>query len=264
MKNKFKILLSVLLALIMFVGTIPTIFALETDAQMNDIIATIEDTDETDDSEDNPIVEPEPEPDPEPDPEPEPEPELEPKPDPKPDDVMGEIYLCYIPGSGFSVGHMWIYVLNTSDEYLRIGLYDVPPGEGLSVATYGFSRYDGIGVYYNLETRRNNNYCGEGYLRLKDTLTRKEAEKVTSTILTANYWDPVFNCTTFACRVWNRASSIPMVPMVIPEFTMLTMLIWGADDSDKMQYQPPENCYKQRGTGRKAYLEPCCQKTLDA
>jgi hypothetical protein len=45
---------------------------------------------------------------------------------------------------------------------------------------------------------------------------------------------------------------------------MLFMLAWGADDSDKNMYQPPENCYKQRGTGQWAYLEPCCQKTLDA
>lgn len=267
MTNKIKMFISLALAVLIFIGAVPAVAAEELIAEVKEtVIESVQDFSEETIPEDSAVEETDPNqnPDPEPEPDPEPDPEPEPKPDPKPDDVMGEIWLCSINGSGLSVGHMWVYILNTSDEYLRIGLYDVPPGEGISVATFGVTRYDGIGVYYNLETRRNENYCGESYMRLKDTLTRREAEKVTSSILTANYWDPFFNCTTFACRIWNRGSNIPMIPMVLPVLTRLQMHMWGANDSDKMMYQPPENCYKQRGSGSLAYLEHCCKKTLDA
>ena len=300
MSNRIKAFISIALAVLVFVGTVPAAVAEEGYLAENEISTETDvdnsgevnpenpdvdpdvdpdkpnvdpddpnvEPDDPDVDPDNPNVDPNPEPDPDPNPDPnpdpEPEPEPDPKPDPKPTDVVGEIWLCSINGSGLAVGHMWVYILNTSDEYLKIGLYDVPPGEGISVGTYGFTRYDGMGVYYNLEARRNDNYCGESYMRLKDPLTRKEAENVTNSILSANYWDPIFNCTTFACRIWNRASGTPMIPMVLPGLTRLQMLIWGADDSDKMMFQPPENCYKQRGTGGRAYMEHCCQKTLDA
>lgn len=294
MSNRIKAFISIALAVLVFVGTVPAAVAEEGYLAENEISTETDvdnsgevnpenpdvdpdkpnvdpddpnvEPDDPDVNPDNPNVDPNPEPDPNPNPnpDPEPEPEPDPKPDPKPTDVVGEIWLCSINGSGLAVGHMWVYISNTSDEYLKIGLYDVPPGEGISVGTYGFTRYDGMGVYYNLEARRNENYCGESYMRLKDPLTRKEAESVTNSILTANYWDPIFNCTTFACRIWNRASGTPMIPMVLPGLTRLQMLIWGADDSDKMMFQPPENCYKQRGTGGRAYMEHCCQKTLDA
>ncbi len=249
MKNVKK-LLSVILALVMIFSTIPTVFAQEADVPTDNFVANENDGNSTDTPADAPTADSES------------DPEL--KPDPKPDDIVGEIYLCILKGEGLRVGHMWVYIVNTSDDYLKIGLYNAAPGEGVSLATFGFTRYDGIGVYYNMEALRDDKYCGDGYIYLKDSLTREEAQKVTANILTANYWDPIFNCTTFACRIWNIGADITIIPMVLPNITRLQLLIYGGSNEDKMNHQPPENCYKHRGTGSGSYLEPCSQKSLDA
>lgn len=247
--KRIKKLLSFFLAVIMIMSSIPAVIAQEADVPSDDVI-TNENAGDSENPGDNPATEPEPGP--------------EPEADPRPDDIVGEIYLCTLKGKGLKVGHMWVYIVNTSDDYLKIGLYDAKPGEGVSLATFGFTRYDGIGVYYNMEALKDEKYCGEGYLYLKDSLTREEAEKITANILTANYWDPIFNCTTFACRIWNIGSGVTIIPMVLPNITRLQLLIYGGSDEDKMNHQPPENCYKHRGTGSRSYLEPCSQKSLDA
>lgn len=53
-------------------------------------------------------------------------------------------------------GHTYIYVKNLTDKPLRVGLYDVPAGEGVSIGSLSVSVSDGWGLYYNLEAHREN------------------------------------------------------------------------------------------------------------
>lgn len=151
MSNRIKAFISIALAVLVFVGTVPAAVAEEGYLAENEISTETDvdnsgevnpenpdvdpdkpdvdpddpnvEPDDPDVNPDNPNVDPNPEPDPDPnpnpDPDPEPEPEPDPKPDPKPTDVVGEIWLCSINGSGLAVGHMWVYILNTSDDILK-------------------------------------------------------------------------------------------------------------------------------------------------
>lgn len=186
------------------------------------------------------------------------------KPPEKDDHVIGKIYICSRWSSVTTTGHIWVYILNTSEETLKVGLYDLVPGEGVSLATFGFTRSDGFGVYYNMEAYRNDKYCDESCISLEDDLTREELDSITEKLLIANYWDPIYNCVFFACSIWNRGGNRFIVPFPYPPVARLQIMMWGNNEVCEMEYQPPENSYKQRGFGDGAYLENVCQKSLDA
>ena len=179
------------------------------------------------------------------------------------DDVVGKIYLCSRWSSITTTGHLWIYIYNTSDETLRVGLYDLAPEEGVSLATFGFTRSDGFGIYYNMETYRNDKYCDESCISLSDDLTRAELEAITAKLLVSNNWNPIINCVYFACKIWNLASDTRMVPFFYPPVVRLQIMSAGGKEKCEMQYQPPEKSFKQRGKGENSYLENVSQKSLD-
>ena len=180
------------------------------------------------------------------------------------DTVVGKIYLCSRWSSITTTGHLWVYIYNTSGETLRVGLYDLAPNEGVSLATFGFTRSDGFGIYYNMEAYRNDKYCDSSCISISDDLTKKELDAVTAKLLVSNKWNPIINCVYFACSIWNITSDTRMVPFFYPPVVRLQISAAGERETCQMNYQPPEKSFKQRGNGDKAYLENVSQASLDA
>lgn len=179
-------------------------------------------------------------------------------------DIIGTIYLCSRWSSVTTTGHLWVYIHNTSDSPITVGLLEVAPGEGVSLATFGFTRSDGFGIYYNMETYRNDKYCDDSCISLSDDLTRGELEKITSKLLVSNQWNPIVNCVFFACSIWNMAGDKYILPCTYPPVTRLFIKMAGGEEVCQMVYQPPENTFKQRGFGKDSYLDSLSQKSLDA
>lgn len=179
-------------------------------------------------------------------------------------DVVGTIALCSRWSGITTTGHIWVYIENTTEETLRVGLYDLPAGEGLSLATFGFTRSDGFGIYYNMETFRNDKYCDDSCICITDDLTRAELDKVTAKLLISNQWNPIINCVFFACSIWNTAGDKTVIPFFYPPVARLQIALSSDSEPCVMKYQPPENAYKQRGNGGRAYLENVSQKSLEA
>ena len=123
---------------------------------------------------------------------------------------------------------------------------------------------DGMGIYYNMETYRNDKYCDDSCISVSDELTRDELEKVTEKLLISNHWNPIYNCVFFACSIWNTAGDTFILPFFYPPVTRLMISIAGDGEKCEMVHQPGENSFKQRGFGSNSYLENVCQKSLDA
>lgn len=178
------------------------------------------------------------------------------------DDVIGKIYLCSRWSSVTTTGHLWVYIFNSSDEPITVGLVEVAPNDGISMATFGFTRSDGFGIYYNMETYRNDKYCDDSCFALSDELTRGELEKVSKKLLNSNQWNPFINCVFFACSIWNAAADTFIMPCTYPPITRLFMKLTGETEKCEMVHQPPENTFKQRGIGKNSYLDPLSEKSL--
>ena len=118
------------------------------------------------------------------------------------------------------------------------------------------TKFKVLNYQFSLEQERNPIESIKTRLKSFDSITEK--------LLIANYWDPIYNCVFFACSIWNRGGNRFIVPFPYPPVARLQIMMWGNNEVCEMEYQPPENSYKQRGFGNGAYLENVCQKSLDA
>lgn len=169
---------------------------------------------------------------------------------------VAEISVC-TKASGFpAFFHTFIYIHNISSETLRVGVYDLPPGEGVSVGTWALAVFDGWGVYYNVEAYASRNRDKYDYFTLTKTLDKNEFEKVSEEICRFNWWDPIFNCTVFVYRVWNAAGGKWMLPLPLPWITEIQMALYGGRIGNLEMFAPDESrVYRQRGWGEDARLE---------
>lgn len=162
------------------------------------------------------------------------------------------------------VGHVWLYIENLTDKPIDVGLLTVQPNEGVSVGLLSFSRADGWGIYYNIETYCCNNISADGCTWLTEELDLSELESVSKQIGSyTNYWDPFFNCVFFAFKIWNTVSDKTLIPLVFPILGTAQMRIKGAESGNVEMFCPnADNVFRQRGTGKNARLEPVSEKSL--
>lgn len=164
-------------------------------------------------------------------------------------------------------GHTWIYVENLSDRVQRVGLYDLPVGQGVSIGSFSFSVADGWGVYYNIEAFRENrdNNSSNHWTKTKE-LTQSELDSLSNNIANyVNYWDFYFNCAFFAFSIWNSASGDFLIPLVIPAISQLEVILAGGKKGVLEMYEPTEDqVFRQRGSGSSAYLEPVSDWTINS
>ncbi|MBQ8016336.1 MAG: hypothetical protein IJ264_09155 [Clostridia bacterium] len=152
--------------------------------------------------------------------------------------------------------HVWIYIHNLSEETLRIGAYDLPAGEGVSIGSWGMMVTDLWGVYYNVESFAAMERDESDYYSLTKPLSAEDVEKVSEEVRRYNYWDPIFNCTVFAYRVWNCVEGDWLFPLPLPWITVLQLAILGAETHGLKMFVPErERVYRQVGWGDEAALE---------
>ena len=79
------------------------------------------------------------------------------------DPVVARMYvITYLEGTSWT-DHAFVYFENLSKQTLKVGLYDLPVGQGVSVGCYAASRADGYGIYYNVEAHCANKYGQSGW-----------------------------------------------------------------------------------------------------
>lgn len=164
---------------------------------------------------------------------------------------VAKMYIC---SRIIILGHVWLYFENLTDENITIGCYNLEPEQGVSVGTFLFTRYNGGGIYYNIET-----YCGHKH-SLKRTvsqsmmLTKEQLEKVNKKILASNSWTPFTNCGLFATKVWNSVSD-RHIPYAV--FPILTKIAIKRHNEGVPNFFVPskEQCFRQKGRKDKARLK---------
>ena len=283
-----KKILCVILAVLMYVTSAPMVFATDIDINIEDVTdqedTTIPEEEVVPDDE---VAEPEEEPtvpdneNAEPDEEPvipdeepvipdeeptEPEvdatvPEVEPVPpqESKPlqdNDIVADLYVFYDKSDIHGMGHTWIYVENRTNQELKVGIYPLPPNEGVSVGT--LPEYDGWGVYYNIEAYQQGIYGMEDQLSMKEEITLKELRRVSNFIVNyLNFWDPVFfNCMLFAFLAWDMGSWKILIPLFFPIIGKVQMLIYPHEIGTLMKPVTKDKVFRQVGMAGWAKLMP--------
>lgn len=155
-------------------------------------------------------------------------------------------------------GHAWIYVHNNSDEPIKVGHYEVPVGEGVSVGTFSFSVSDGWGIYYNIEAYKENTKNRVDNVRSKSVeIDANELEILNNKLLSyPNYWGFVGNCATFAFAMWNSVTNEGYFSLLIPAITDFMLMVSGGKRGTLEMFCPSrDNVYRLKGYGDNAYLE---------
>lgn len=154
-------------------------------------------------------------------------------------------------------GHVWIYVENLTNKSLKVGAYTLGKKDGVSVGTFGPTRYDGYGIYYNVESYCQTEYGMSGYRTLTEDVTASELETLSNGILSyRNSWSPFRNCIAFASRMWNLVSEKRLSNLIFPAFTNIQMMLKGSV-TDVPVHKPvtADEVYRMKGNGNSVYLE---------
>ncbi|MBR5827116.1 MAG: hypothetical protein IKY78_08545 [Clostridia bacterium] len=161
-------------------------------------------------------------------------------------------------------GHMWIYVENLTNKSMKVGAYTLPKNGGVSIGTFGPTRYDGYGIYYNVESYCYTEYGMSGYKSLTEDLTAAELKTLSDGILSyRNSWGPFRNCVAFASQMWNLNSEKKLSNLIFPAFANLQMTFKGAiTDNPMHKAVTAAKVYRQYGTGADAYLERVSDRSL--
>ena len=156
-----------------------------------------------------------------------------------------------------SPGHVWIYVENLTNKSLKVGAYTLGKKDGVSVGTFGPTRYDGYGIYYNVESYCQTEYGMSGYRSLTESVTASELETLSNGILSyRNSWGPFRNCVAFAAQMWNLISDRKISNLIFPAFTNIQLSLKGCVvDAPVQKAVSADEVYRMRGTGQNAYLE---------
>ena len=171
-------------------------------------------------------------------------------------DIVADIYVFYDKSDIHGAGHTWIYIENLTDQELKVGVYTLPPNEGVSVGT--LPEYDGWGIYYNVEAYQQGIYGMEDQLSMKDQITLRKLRHVSNFIVSyPNFWDPVFfNCMLFAFLAWDMGSWKILIPLFFPIIGKIQMLIYPHETGTLMKPVTKDKVYRQTGMFGWAGLMP--------
>ena len=241
-----KKLLSLILAMIICLTSVPFAFATDADINTDETInqeTTLPEDEPTVPDEDTTVPDEEP---------------IQPE-ESKPlqdNDIVADLYVFYDKSDIHGMGHTWIYVENLTDQELKVGAYTLPANEGVSVGT--LPEYDGWGVYYNIEAYQQTSYGMEGQLSMKEEITLKKLRRVSNFIVNyLNFWDPVFfNCMLFAFLAWDMGSLKILLPLIFPIIGKLQMMIYPHETEVLMKPVTKDKVYRQVGMAGWAKLVP--------
>ena len=176
-------------------------------------------------------------------------------------EIVAMLHVFLIETTIHPIGHTWVYIENLTDRELQVGLYTLPPHEGVSVGV--LARRDGWGIYYNVESYAQHVHGMEKQISMSDGLTAKKLEKVSKSIINyVNHWDPIFNCMYFAFTVWNSGSRRILLPLLLPVVGKLQMALYRHERNVQMKVVTKDQTFRQVGFGSFAYLTPATDKVL--
>lgn len=180
------------------------------------------------------------------------------------DPVVARIYvITYLEGTSWT-DHAWVYFENLSQQKQNVGLYSLPRGEGVSVGCFAASRYDGYGIYYNVESYCANKHGQSGWMSISKDITKSQLKKASDTILNMrNGWDFIFNCMYFAFKVWNAATGDNLISLIYPVFGQIQLKARGGRSGPEMFVPEKTRVYRQKGRGDSAYLTLVSEKSLE-
>ena len=171
-------------------------------------------------------------------------------------EIVANLYVFYDKSDIHGVGHTWIYIENLTDQELKVGVYPLPANEGVSVGT--LPEYDGWGLYYNIEAYQQGIYGMEDQLSMQEEITLKELRRVSNFIVNyINFWDPVFfNCMLFAFLAWDMGSFKILLPLIFPIIGKIQMMIYPHETGTLMKPVTKDKVYRQVGMAGWAQLVP--------
>ena len=155
-------------------------------------------------------------------------------------------------------GHAWIYVHNNSDEPIQVGHFEVLPDQGVSVGAFSFSVSDGWGIYYNIESYKENAKNRVDKVRsISEEINAEQLETLNENLIKyPNYWGFVNNCATFAFSIWNSVTGDAYFSLLIPAITDFMIMCGGGKRGVLDMYQQPrDQVFRQVGFGENARLE---------
>lgn len=183
------------------------------------------------------------------------------------EEAVAEFSVCSSMSIPVVAGHTYIYVKNLTDKPLRVGLYDVPVGEGVSIGSLSISVSDGWGLYYNLEAHRENRDDHLSDIWSKTvTLNQSELDKLNEKLNEyLNHWDLFFNCAYFAYSMWNGVTGDFIMPFVIPLFSHWALQLSGGEKGKLELFVPTEEqIFRQVGSGKNAKLVRASSETINS
>lgn len=181
-----------------------------------------------------------------------------------PNEIVAKISICSRVREVPSLGHIWIYIHNISDRTLKVGAYELPSGEGVSIGTFANTRDDGKGIYYNIEAHCINKYGDHDFFSITKDMSAATLEKVSNRILDLNHWDIFKNCMHFAFKVWKDATGQGFANFLFPAFGEMQLRMVGARNKALYMYHPTaDRVYKQQGSGSGAYLTVVRSSSLE-
>jgi len=168
------------------------------------------------------------------------------------DEAVAKVSIVSYLKNGFSTGHSWLYIENISDKTLTVGVYQLEPSKGVSVGTFRYSRGEGRGIYYNVESYCVNTYGASKRYSLTETVTESELAGITNKINSySGKWTPVKNCAYFAANVWNGISKIHLISGSTPSCLRTSIKLHGGTRGISMMPVSPDQVYKQVGSSLK-------------
>lgn len=104
-------------------------------------------------------------------------------------------------------GHAFLAFKNTSSSSVTVGGLSVGSGHEITFGTWG-NKSNHLGIWYNLESYfANNQGAYTNRVSLSMSVTQDDIDKINTLIANNDTWSALNNCSTFAAKIWNAASS---------------------------------------------------------
>lgn len=179
------------------------------------------------------------------------------------DEIVARVSIVSYLKNAFSTGHSWLYIENLSDKTLTVGIYQLEPGDSVSVGTFKNSRKEGRGIYYNVERYCVNKFGASARYSLSETVTESELNGISRKINSySGKWTPVKNCAYFAAYVWNSISKIHLISGSTPSCLRTSIRLHGGKRGIAMSDVSADNVYKQDGSSLRVVRASALNKGL--
>lgn len=102
-------------------------------------------------------------------------------------------------------GHAFVSITNVSENILEIGGRRVLAGESITIGLWNVLEH--FGVWFNIESNyisEYNKYSNRVSLTIGIGL--EDIQTLNDVISSSDRWNPFFNCSTFALKMWNSVA----------------------------------------------------------